>query len=64
VVGALVVLGLGTSTHLILDCWHERVVRQNIQQMENTPMFVWPISVVFHLRNVVAISGQVYGFRV
>jgi hypothetical protein len=43
--GVLVVLGLGTAARLILECWHERAVRRNIQQMENMPMFGGPYTI-------------------
>jgi hypothetical protein len=42
IIGVLVVLGLGTAARLILECWHERAIRRNIQQMENMPMFGGP----------------------
>lgn len=37
--GVLVVLGLGTAARLVLECWHERVIRRNIQRMEEEPNF-------------------------
>ncbi|KAL2609256.1 hypothetical protein R1flu_027829 [Riccia fluitans] len=37
IIGVLVVLGLGTAARLILECWHERVIRRNIRMMEEEP---------------------------
>ncbi|KAG6552349.1 hypothetical protein Mapa_006203 [Marchantia paleacea] len=34
IIGVLVVLGLGTAARLVLECWHERVIRRNIRRME------------------------------
>jgi hypothetical protein len=31
------VLGLGTAARLVLECWHERAIRRNIQRMEEAP---------------------------
>lgn len=33
------VLGLGTAARLVLECWHERSIRDNIRRMELTPIF-------------------------
>lgn len=39
IAGVLVVLGLGTAARLVLECWHERSIRENIRRMELTPIF-------------------------